>query len=217
MDIKSVAVAALTFVLSNNTNASSIVINELLPNAVGADGGNEWIEFFNDDANSIDISGWGVQKATSSYTTFFTFPAGTSILAGEFFVLGGTNIFDADITISLLGLGNASSSGDAVRLIDDLSSVIDTVIYGPNNNDGFFDDLGNVASSFAATPNAGQSIGRSFDGFDTGNSGNDFIVFDNPGPGSSNNLSSVPLPASVWLFMSGMMGLIGIARRKNRI
>ena len=188
-----------------------------MPNAVGADSGNEWIEFFNDDANTIDISGWGVQKATSSFTTFFTFPAGTSILSGEFLVLGGTNIFDADLSISQLGLGNAGSSGDAVRLIDELSNVIDTVIYGPNNNDGFFDDLGNVASSFAASPNAGQSIGRSFDGFDTGNSGIDFLVFDNPGQGSSNNLSSVPLPASVWLFMSGMMGLIGIARRKNRI
>ena len=215
MDIKSVAVAALTLVLSNNTNASSIVINELLPNAVGADSGNEWIEFVNDNTNSIDMSGWGVQKATSSFTTFFTFPAGTSILADGYFVLGGANIFDADLSISQLGLGNAGSSGDAVRLIDELSNVIDTVIYGPNNNDGFFDDLGNVASSFAATPSAGQSIGRSFDGFDTGNSGINFLIFDDPNPGSSNNLSSVPLPASVWLFMSGMLGLTGIARHKK--
>jgi hypothetical protein len=28
-------------------------------------------------------------------------------------------------------------------------------------------------------------------------------------------ITSVPLPAAVWLFGSGLLGLVGIARRKN--
>jgi len=30
------------------------------------------------------------------------------------------------------------------------------------------------------------------------------------------NISSVPVPAAVWLFGSGLLGLIGVARRKVR-
>ena len=215
MDIKSVAVAAFTLILSNSTNASIITINEFLPNAIGADSGNEWIEFFNSSENSVDISSWGIQKATSTYSTFFTFPTGTMMPANEYLVIGGSNVTNADFNLTQLGLGNAGSSGDALRLLDNLSNVMDTVIYGPNNNDGFFDDLGNVAQSFASTPNAGHSIGRFTDGIDTDHSGNDFIIFDNPGLGSSNNLSTVPVPASAWLFVTGLIGLVGIARHKD--
>jgi len=217
MNIKSAVFMALTLVLSNNINASTVVINELLPNATGADSGNEWIEFFNSSTNPVDMSGWGIQKATASYTTFFTFPVGTALFSGEYFVVGGNNVFDADINISQLGLGNAGSSGDSVRLIDELSNVIDTVIYGPNNNDGFFDDLGTVAQNFASTPAAGQSLARFIDGIDSGNSGDDFILLDSPTRGGSNNPSAVPLPAAAWLFGSGIIGLGGIARRKNNI
>jgi hypothetical protein len=30
------------------------------------------------------------------------------------------------------------------------------------------------------------------------------------------NMSSVPVPAAVWLFGSGLLGLVGIARRKKK-
>ena len=217
MDIKLVVITTFALALSTNTNASTIVINEFLPNAIGADGGNEWIEFFNNSSSTIDVSGWSIEKATSSYTTFFIFPDGTSILEGEYLVVGGANVIDADLNTSQLGLGNAASSGDALRLADTLNNVIDTVIYGPNNNDGFFDDLNNVALSFAPAPNAGQSLGRFLNGVDTGNSGNDFIAFDNSSFGRSNNISTVPVPASAWLFASGLIGIAGIAKRKKNM
>lgn len=218
MDIKSVACAAIISALSINANASTIVINEFLPNAVGADGGNEWIELFNNGANPIDISDWEIQKATSSYSLIYTLPPGTSLLSGDYFVIGGSNIMEADVNLDIgnqLGLGNAGSSGDALRLLDGLGNIIDTIIYGPNNNDGFLDDFGNIALSFAATPNAGQSLGRLFDGIDTNHSGNDFVTFSAPTIGSSNNVSTVPVPAALWLFGSGLIGLIGIARRQG--
>lgn len=213
MDIKSITTATIAFIFSTGVSASSIVINEFLPNAVGTDTGNEWIELYNNSANPVNISGWGIQKATSAYSTIFTFTSGTSLLAGEYLVVGGANITGADFNIAKLGFGNASSSGDAVRLIDALATVIDTVIYGPNNNDGFFDDIGNVAFSFADKPFEGQSLGRLFDGIDTDASGNDFVQLEIPSPGFPNNVSTVPVPAAGWLFGAGLLGLIGIARR----
>ena len=43
------------------------------------------------------------------------------------------------------------------------------------------------------------------------NDGNDISGLDNI------QLSSVPIPAAVWLFGSGLIGLIGFARRKSRV
>jgi len=215
MDIKTVTTAAIAFVLSTGANASTIVINEFLPNAVGTDTGKEWIEIFNNTTNPIDISGWEIQKATSSYSTIFTFAGGTSLPAGEHMVIGGANVTGADFTIAKLGLGNAGSSSDAIRLIDALATVIDTVIYGPNNNDGFLNDLGIIAFSFADKPFEGQSLGRLFDGMDTGASGIDFERHEIPTPGFSNSVSAVPVPAAAWLFGSGLLGLVGVSRRNS--
>ena len=32
----------------------------------------------------------------------------------------------------------------------------------------------------------------------------------------SGDISAVPIPAAIWLFSSGLIGLIGLARRKNK-
>lgn len=72
----------------------------------------------------------------------------------------------------------------------------------------------------------GNAMSGGFDSFDDGIAGSPQI--DGPFPGmqasidigSGNsltvlNVSSVPIPAAVWLFSSGLIGLIGIARRKK--
>jgi len=35
------------------------------------------------------------------------------------------------------------------------------------------------------------------------------------GAGSSANVSSIPLPSAVWLFMSALLGVLGLTRRKS--
>ena len=215
MDIKTVSATTLALLFSTNIMSSTVVINEFFPNAIGTDGGNEWIELYNYYVNTVDISGWQIQKATSTYSSLYTFPEGTQLLPGAFMVLGGSNIENADITMSSLGLGNAGSSGDAIRLLDASTMAVDTVIYGNNNNDGFVDDDGLLTFDLAAKPNEGWSLGRVFDGFDTNNSSNDFIVFENATIGTSNNLTTVPIPSSIWLFISGIIGISGITRRRR--
>ena len=87
---------------------------------------------------------------------------------------------------STLEMGNASSSGDSIRLLDNASNIVDTVIYGPNNSDGFEDDTGAVTSSVAPEPASGESVGRLPDGSDTDACGVDFVAFTTPTPGSDN-------------------------------
>ena len=63
MDIRIISVSALALLFSSNTMSTPIVINEFLPNAIGTDSGNEWIELYNDNTNAVDISGWQIQKS----------------------------------------------------------------------------------------------------------------------------------------------------------
>jgi len=42
------------------------------------------------------------------------------------------------------------------------------------------------------------------------------LDFSTASPNSTLKLSAVPVPAAVWLFGSGLLGLVGIARRKTR-
>ena len=91
--------------------SGEVVLNELLPNPTGADGGNEWVELYNKGAGSVDISGWQLEAGTSSYAVKFTLPASTTIAAQTYVVIGGPNVSTADyISAANLGMGNATSN-----------------------------------------------------------------------------------------------------------
>lgn len=62
-----------------------IYINELLPNPKGADETDEWIELYNSNNFSVDLSGWQIQDTTGTVTTY-TIPQNTKILADGFLV-----------------------------------------------------------------------------------------------------------------------------------
>ena len=166
--------------------AVGVVINELLSDPDGSDTGLEWVEIVNGSAASVDVSGWVVAAGTSSFSGGGTLPAGTVIPAGGFLVVGQTAIAEADVVAAGFSLGNASSSSDGVRLEDCAGAVVDTVIYGDPNTDGWIDDSGAVATSLAPVATGGASTGRLADGVDTDASGLDFGVFAFASPGVSN-------------------------------
>ncbi|UCC56649.1 MAG: lamin tail domain-containing protein [Gammaproteobacteria bacterium] len=197
--------------LTSSIVSAAIVINEFLPDPSGTDSGNEWIELYNNGTSTVNIDSWAIDAGTSSFSTIFTFSS-TSLLSGDYLVIGESNVSGADLTATL-GLGNATATGDGLRLIDNAAVVIDTVIYGPNNNDNFIDDTAGIASSLAPSPTTGLTLGRLPNGVDTDASAIDFSVLASPSLGVSNSV--VPLPPTVWLFGSGLLGLIGIARRKK--
>jgi hypothetical protein len=170
---------------------AGVVINEALTDPSGSDGGNEWLELYNNGGSAVDLSGATIYAGTSSYALKYTFPAATSIAGGDFLVVADELVVGADLylpTTKTLGMGNGSSS-DAVQLRSSTGSVLDTLIYSTPNTDLWEDDSSIVAISLAPNPASGSSVGRAADGVDTNACGADFTV-QTPTMGAPNTSSS---------------------------
>lgn len=163
---------------------ADIVINELLPNPAGTDTGKEYVELYNNGDSEEDLSGWTLEAGTRSFSVKVTLPEGTRLAPGGFLVVGESQVSEADIITGALLLGNAGSSGDAVRLKHVSGRVLDTVVYGPNNSDGFLDDAGGTAVP-GPKPADDRALGRAADGVDTDDASADFEL-QTPTPGAPN-------------------------------
>ena len=176
----------LLFVVTLSARAAEcegdVVLNELFPNPGGADDDAEWVELYNRGSAGVSLDGWTLRWGTSSLSSEHTFED-VHVPAGAFVVAGGN---EADIAIAGLAMGNASTSGDAVALEDCAGRRVDTVVYGPDNDDGFVDDEGVKATSMAPAPSDDASIARRVDGADTDRSADDFVLLESPTPGASN-------------------------------
>jgi hypothetical protein len=64
-------------------DVAPLVLNELMPNAVGTDTGNEFIEIYNPTNRTIDLSLYSVKTGISSDKTY-AFPIGATIAPGEY-------------------------------------------------------------------------------------------------------------------------------------
>jgi hypothetical protein len=73
-----------------------------------------------------------------------------------------------------------------VRIVDGAGAVVDTLIYGPDNSDGFEEDDGFVPALGALSPSEGLSVGRVLDGGDSDDSVADFAEPGEPETGSRN-------------------------------
>lgn len=144
---------------------ASIVINEVLPDPAGPDVGQEWIELVNTGPQARSLTAWQLQTATSSWTTRHTF-GDVVLLPGTFLVVGDAP--GVDVSTGPLGLGNAGSSGDGVRLLDAGGVVVDTLVYGPDGG-GLHDDGGPARP--VPSPGTGLSLARAVDGGDTDDPG----------------------------------------------
>jgi hypothetical protein len=163
-----------------------LVINEVLYDPTDESTG-EYVELHNKGASPVGLGGWTLYAAKSSWSKQLTFPEAYEIPGGGFLVVhdGGVTVSagSAEAVVSL-DLGNTTSTGDAVRLDDCEGRVIDTVIYGLNNNDNFVDDTGAVATSFAPKAKVDEAIRRDAVGTDTDQSAADFTV-GAPTPGAA--------------------------------
>jgi hypothetical protein len=79
--------AAAMIVLSIST-AASVVLNEMELNP--PEGGADWVEIYNPDNESVDISGWMAEITDGSWVgKLAAVPAGTILPAKGFYVLNG--------------------------------------------------------------------------------------------------------------------------------
>ncbi len=171
------------------TGWDGVVINEFLPDATGADDGQEWVELYNRGSSPVDLSGWVLALAGSTWDNGdeMTLDAGLGLNPGGYLLLGTTS-GDAPLSMTL---PNASSSGEGLQLRCN-GAPVDTVVYGPSNGDSLTDDSGAIASSLAPKPKEAQSIGRKVDGEDSNQSGDDFQLCASPSPGAPTSCVYVP-------------------------
>ncbi len=138
----------MLLVLASFGARADVVINEVLPNPAGADSGFEWIEIVNNGAAAVDLTDWVIERATGVFFSIkYTFPIVT-INPGERLVIGEEFVAGADFNLAagaFFAFGNATLSGDGIHLCDENFNIMDTLVYGPNNSDGYLDDSGGLA------------------------------------------------------------------------
>ncbi len=107
-----------------------IVINEIMYNSADVD--TEYVELFNAGTSTIDLAGWSLRDDDDAHV--FTIPGGVALAPGSFLVVSADTIgmrarYGGAVPVvgNLdFGLGNG---GDAVRLFDDGSTMVDDVAY----------------------------------------------------------------------------------------
>jgi len=192
-----------------NTQAASVsdlLITEIMadPSKVNDTNG-EWFELFNPTASSINLQGMILSDDGSNSHTISTDNA-LWIASGQYFVMGkngdsNTNGgFNADYVYSNFTLGN---SGDQIVFSSDIAELL-RINYGAN-----FDAAGQSRELMGLPMTEANYIltDTSFS-YGLGDIGT-------PGMAGSFTPAPVPLPAAIWLFGSGLVGMISISRRRK--
>lgn len=101
-----------------------IVVNELLPNPIGSDTENEFIELLNVGSTSINLTGWKLDDEDGGSTPY-TIPSGTTLGAGKLLALLRPQ--------TKLALNNEA---DSVRLFDPAGKEISNFTYEESVDEG---------------------------------------------------------------------------------
>ena len=181
-----------------------LLITEVLanPDAV-SDTAGEWFEIYNTSANNLDLAGLVIRdEGSNSHTVSATHPI--TIASGAYFVFGRNGDplvnggYTPDYVYDSFVLGN---SGDAIILESDGVTVA-SLIYSDA-------DLFGVA---------GRSAELTADGFaltpDSYTFGNGDIGTPGAAGSYAPQVSSVPLPASGWLLLSGTGAFVTLGRKR---
>ena len=208
--------------LSFNAHAA-LVINEFDYDQPGTDTA-EFIELFNTGSTTVSLDSYFIDlingDSSSSYRTIDL--TGFSIDANGYFVVCGdaSQVANCNYSFTASSSWFQNGSPDAVALYSS-STIIDSVSY-----EGHLSPFTEGNTLVVEDNNADiLSIIRIPNGFDSNDNMSDFQLGCIT-PGSANiagsgdcstvSLSPVPIPAAVWLFGSGLLGLVGMSRRKEQ-
>jgi hypothetical protein len=165
--------------------SSSLVINELLPDPAGADGGNEYVELINTGSQAIDLLGIRLQFANgidgpvwvnrwTCETSLFLEPGGLFLLVDRNWMGPPPDPAVPQVEV-WLGLQNGP---DAIRLTGSEGQTLDLVGYGPLTDPALME-----LEPVGLQP--GLALARRPDGFDSDNNRTDFVSH-TPTPGAPN-------------------------------
>jgi hypothetical protein len=115
---------------------------------------------------------------------------------------GTSKVQNADLILNF----DLQNGPDSVQLKSG-GSVIDALGYGVFGTGTFFAGEGTPAPGTAP----GQSLARRYADIDTNDNAADFVVQSTPTAGQA---LPAPLPGSLWLLLSGLLGTVAIGRRR---
>jgi hypothetical protein len=187
------------------------VISELFYDATGSDSGVAFVELFGTPGESLDdLVLEGVNGGNGTVYTSLNLngivPVDGVFLIGDDAGGGATSVAGADF----IGDVDYQNGPDSV-VLRNASGILDAVGYGSFTASDIFTGEGGAAPD----PLAGSSIARFNPLLDSNDNSVDFVVLTEPTPGSVPAVSSVPLPAAIWLFGSGLLGVISVGRRSS--
>ena len=207
MGFKSIALVASTLILSTSANASIVTMDFGEPSLVG--------QYFLDGElvtnTPVQIGTLGSNGAADIIAPPVSYTSGpingsaylhSSIYSSIFIQANQSDIFSL---ISFdLGEYSSYSSNDSVTITGYKNSG--TQITETFQLDSLFDGLGGINDFQSITLDANWNNLTRVE-FDSSAYSLDNIQLD---------INQVPVPTAVWLFGSGLLGLIGVARRKAR-
>jgi hypothetical protein len=135
---------------------------------------------------------------------------GTPINAGTYITNASLNFDTGANTITIYGDVPGLSVGPTTLLSGSFASSSYTAIPGPGGLTEIFSGQGPDIKNITLLDALGVPAGTPFDFFG-------FSIQSVNGDVVSTSIvnTAVPVPAAVWLFGSGLLGLVGIARRKK--
>lgn len=202
----------LAFSISPFTQAASVsdlLITEIMANpAAVSDANGEWLEVFNPTSESISLDGITLSDDGSNSHIFSDTGGNLLVASGEYFVLArnGDNLTNGNFTADYVFGSDFSltNSSDQIVFSDGLNELLRF-----NYTSGF---IANGASMELLGENMlASNYSASLSAYGDGDLGT---------PGAAGTYafsvapSPVPLPNALWLLSSGLMGFIGLMRKK---
>jgi hypothetical protein len=202
-------VCAGVAMLSVSSLQAQTVISELLYDAASTDNGNVFVELFGTPGTVLD--GWLLEGVNGSDGSVYrsvvltgVIPLDGVFLIGDDSGDGSTLVSDADLVLEI----DFQNGPDSVVLRNG-ATVLDSLGYGDFSGQVFAGE-GNAAPDGPS----GSSLARHNPLLDTDNNFDDFMVLDLTTPGAV-PVSAVPVPPAIALFLSGIVGLVGVARKRS--
>lgn len=211
--MRSVFLTALLSVTAS-ASANGIYITEWMYN-----GAAEYVEFTNLSSSTVDFTGWSYDD-DSRLTGVFDLSGFGLVAPGESVVITELDAaqfrMDWNLTGDVKVLGEYTNNlgrNDEINLYDALGNLIDRLTYGDQTFPGTI-----RTASISGRPGSGTALGANDPYlwvFAVENDA-DSSFYSLNGELGSPGITTVPVPAALWLMLSGLLGLAGVKRRQMK-
>jgi hypothetical protein len=210
------------FANTAQASLSGVMITEWLYNPKGTAALGEYVEFTNFGPTPVDFTNWSFDDNTRLYGSqslalFGSVASGESVILTDNDANAFRTAWGLASSVKVIG-GNTNNLGanDEINLYNG-SSLVDRLTYstviGPSTN-----KISGIPGSLAAlgVNNAAlwvlSTVGNSDGAYKSINGD-----IGSPGKSLFASVSAVPVPIAVWLFGSGLLGLVGATRKRKAV